>query len=88
MAREPRPFRIALTSQEALELLVPSGEGGHQQLQDELRSQLANGNLTVELTDAELGRVVRYMTQYGSGGFQERLRRAFHRPLSEMLSGG
>jgi hypothetical protein len=88
MAREPRPFTITLTPQEASELLAPSGEGGHQQLHDRIRSQLANGNLTVELTDAELGRLVRYMTQYGSGGFQGRLRRAFYRPLSDMLSAG
>ncbi len=47
--------------------------------------QFENGNSTLDLTDAQLGRIVRHMTQYGSGGFQGRLRRAFMRPLRDML---
>ena len=87
MGRERRPIKITLTQSEADELLVPAGEGGHQQLQDHLRSQLADGNLTIQLGDAELGKIIRYMTQYGSGGFQGRLQRALRRPLTVLISG-
>lgn len=86
MGKEPKQFTITLTGQEAGEMLVPAGEGGHQQLHEFIREQLQNGNLTVQFSDAQLGRVIRYMTQYGSGGFQGRLRRAFKRPLVELLS--
>lgn len=82
---QARPFTLTLLPQEAAELLVPVGSGGHQTLHQMLLDQLANGNLTVTLDDAELGRLIRYMTQYKSGGFQGRLQRAFLRPLRELL---
>ena len=87
MGREPRPFVITLTPQEAAEMLAPSGAGGHQQFHEEIRSQLQNGNLSVQLGDSQLGKVIRYMTQYRSGGFQGRLQKAFRRSLIELLSG-
>lgn len=40
----------------------------------------------VSLTDSELGELIRYMTQYGEGGFQGRLRRAFLRSVYELLA--
>jgi len=61
------------------------GSGGHQELHRRLTDQLANGNLEVRFNDAQLGELIRYMTQYGSGGFQGRRRRAFIRPLRELL---
>ena len=83
---DPRPFVISLSDLEADALLEPSGEGGHQTLHEQLRAQLANGNRTVTLDDGELGKIIRYMTQYGSGGFQGRLKRAFRRPLLELMA--
>lgn len=85
MARAPRPFEFKLTNAEAAELTGPAGEGGHQSLHRRLIDELASGNLTVTFDDAELGELIRYMTQYKSGGFQGRLRRAFIRSLAEQL---
>jgi hypothetical protein len=81
-----RPFSIHLSQDEAAELLLPSGSGGHQTLHENLIGQLANGNLQIILDDEDLGKLIRYMTQYGSGGFQSRLRKAFKRPLIDLLS--
>ncbi len=86
MAKEPKPFTITVTEQEAAEMLAPAGEGGHQHFHEVIRSQLQNGNRTIQLNDTQLGKLIRYMTQYGSGGFQGRLRRAFRRPLIEILT--
>lgn len=86
MPKTPRPFRITLTSEEATELLAPHGDGGHQDLQDNLRAQLSGSNRTLALTDTQLGKIIRYMTQYGSGGFQSRLLKAFKRPLIDLIS--
>lgn len=84
---QPRPFTIELTEVEIRELLVPSGDGGHQLLHDELRHQLVDGNRVVTLNDEQMGKLMRYMTQYGSGGFQGRLQRAFRRSLLTLISG-
>lgn len=86
MGKKPRPFVFDLTKKEAAELLQPSGEGGHQGLHEDLLAQLQNSNLVIQLTDAQLGKVIRYMTQYKSGGFQNRLRRAFKRSLVDLVS--
>ncbi|HSC19771.1 MAG TPA: hypothetical protein VLC74_12755 [Rhizomicrobium sp.] len=84
MAKEPKPFELTLSDDEKSELAVPLGQGGHQYLHDAILAQLAHGNV-VTLNDTELGKLIRCMTQYGSGGFQGRLRRAFLRPLKEVL---
>lgn len=80
------PIAITLTADEAAEILTPIGTGGQQTFQQELIKQLQNGNLVVHLNDDELGRLIRYMTQYGTGGFQSRLRRAFQRPLRDLFA--
>jgi hypothetical protein len=85
MVKAPRPFSITITQTEANEILTPHGAGGQQQFHDLLRNQLANGNLTILLDDADLGKLVRYMTQYGSGGFQGRLKKAFTRALRDII---
>jgi hypothetical protein len=87
MTKEPKHVTLTLTEEQASHLLAPAGEGGHQQLHEMLRHQLAGGNLTVDLNDEELGRIVRYMTQYGSGGFQGRLKKALADPLVRLLAG-
>lgn len=85
MARAPREFKFTLTAAEAAELEAPSGQGGHQNLHKRLLNELADGNRTVTFDDEELGELIRYATQYGSGGFQGRLRRAFQRSIIELF---
>lgn len=87
MTREPKHVTLTLTEEQASHLLAPRGEGGHQGLHEMLRSQLADGNRTIDLSDEDLGKVIRYMTAYGSGGFQGRLHKALADPLVRLLAG-
>ncbi|MBM3550545.1 MAG: hypothetical protein FJX45_02030 [Alphaproteobacteria bacterium] len=84
----PKPIEFTLTTDEAANLLEPSGEGGHQNLHARLIEQLQNGNLAVKFDDADIGELFRYMT-YGwdskGGGFQSRLKKAFLRSFRERL---
>jgi hypothetical protein len=84
MARPPKPFSFKLTPPEIAEMQAPSGQGGHQGLHQRIRDGLAVGP-TVTFTDDQLGELIRYMSQYGSGGFQGRLRRAFIRSLCDQI---
>jgi len=83
--RTPKPFVFTLREEEAAEIGEARGTGGHQTLHRRLVSELARGDLTILFTDAQLGELIRYMTRYESGGFQDRLRRAFGRSLEELL---
>ena len=84
MPRQPRSFVFTLTAAETSELEPPSGQGGHQSLHARLRAELAAGP-TVSFDDQQMGELIRYMSQYGSGGFQGRLRRAFLRSLCDQI---
>ena len=78
-------FKFELTEAEITEIRNAVGSGGQQTLHRRLVGDLdANGG-TVTFSDEELGLLIRYMTQYGSGGFQSRLRKAFQRSLKELL---
>lgn len=83
--RTPKPFVFTLTPEEALEITEARGAGGHQTLHRRLVAELARGDRTILFTDAQLGELIRYMTRYGSGGFQDRLRKAFDRSLKELM---
>lgn len=85
MAREPKPFVFTLSFEEASEITGASGSGGHQELHRRLTQELERGDNQVTFTDEQLGELIRYMIQYGSGGFQGRLRRAFSRSLADLL---
>ena len=85
MSLAPKPFVLQLSQTEISEIEPPSGDGGHQGLHETIRDQLQKTGDVVTLNDAELGQLIRYMTQYGSGGFQGRLRRAFLRPIRALL---
>ncbi|HVC60856.1 MAG TPA: hypothetical protein VND19_10910 [Acetobacteraceae bacterium] len=61
-----------------------AGRGGLQSFQRGLQRQLSEGN-TVTLDDAGLGLLMKYISRYGGGGFQARLRHAFGRSLRELL---
>lgn len=86
MPKAPSPIEIELTDDEAAELLTPVGSGGQQAFQQTLIAQLEGNNRTISFDDDEMGKLMRYMTQYGSGGFQGRLRKAFKRPIAELLA--
>ena len=80
MPRQPRPFSFRLTETEVAEMEPPSGQGGHQGLHNRIRQALTVEPI-VTFDDQQLGELIRYMSQYGSGGFQGRLRRAFIRSI-------
>ena len=84
MSCTPRPFKFSLNATEIAEMEAPSGQGGHQNLHARIRAELGNGP-DVTFNDEEMGELIRYMTQYGSGGFQGRLRRAFLRSLCDQI---
>ena len=77
--RDGEPFTFVLNPAEIAQITdTPvTGSGGLQDLQRMLQDQLAHGAV-VKLDNAELGRLIRYMTKYErGGGFEDRLRRAF-----------
>lgn len=86
MGKSAKPITLTLVKSEADAILAPVGDGGQQTFQQQIINQLQGGNLTVDFDDDELGKLIRYMTQYGPGGFQGRLRKAFKRPLTELLA--
>lgn len=86
MGKTAKPIEFVLTQSEADILSEPAGAGGQQGFHQQLRDQLQNGNLTIRLDDDQVGKLIRYATQYGPGGFQGRLRKAFGRTLRTLLS--
>lgn len=62
-----------------------AGTGGHQELHRRITEELENNNNQVTFTDEQLGELIRYITRYGSGGFQSRLRKAFRRSIVELF---
>ena len=86
MAKSAKPIVLVLEVDEAAQLLAPAGAGGQQVFHQEIIDQLQNGNLAVAFDDDQLGKLIRYMTQYGPGGFQSRLRKAFQRPLLALIA--
>lgn len=85
MAKTAKRFVFTLTGDEAAIIKEAAGEGGHQELQRRLTEQLSDGKLEVDFDDTQMGELIRYMTQYGSGGFQGRLYKAFIRSVQEQL---
>ena len=85
ISRAPKPFVFTLENSEVEWIKGAAGSGGHQTLHRRLVKELQSGN-QVTFTDEQLGELVRYMTRYGSGGFQGRLRKAFGRSVRELLS--
>ena len=67
MARDLSPLHFRSPEAEAAELNGPAGEGGRQLSHKRSIQELEDGNRTVTFNDAQLGELVRYMTQYGSG---------------------
>ena len=86
MPLDAKSFTITLNEAEAAELMnVSGGSAGQQQVQAQLKEQLADGNRTLTLADPQLGKLIRFMTQ-GPTAVQGVLKRVFKRPLVEMMS--
>jgi len=62
-----------------------NGQGGHQTLMRKLRGQLNQQTGEITLTDADIGKIMRY-ADYSQGGFQDRFKKAFRRNLQPMIS--
>ncbi|CAM3066368.1 hypothetical protein SPAN111604_02015 [Sphingomonas antarctica] len=72
---------FTFTAQEIAAINIPAnGQGGFQSLIRTLQAQLNPATGTMVLTDAQVGRVVRYMS-YRPGGFEGRLAAALRRQL-------
>jgi hypothetical protein len=83
--RQSKPFSFTLAPEEALILTGAQGRGGQQTLHRRPVAQLAIDNLTIELDDRRFGELIRYITGYGSGGFERRLWDAFQRELNNLF---
>lgn len=70
-------IRISLT-RDALRRLDREhrGKGGFQTLLRRLRGQIVEGGQAVLASPKDLEQLLRYSTQYGEGGFEDRLRPA------------
>ena len=77
---------LTLTSAEAAELRKSiKGSGGWQSLARQLQAQLDPMTNQIGLTDAQVGRIIRYMMP-GPGGFERRLHDAFQRSILDALN--
>jgi hypothetical protein len=87
MSRDGEPFAFTLEPAEIAQITDTSvkGRGGLQTLQNKLRAQLEAGRV-VQLDNAGLGQLIRYMTRHGGGGFEDRLRRAFARSFLDLFT--
>lgn len=87
MPKDAKPFVFVLKEAEIqwITETEAKGIGGLQDLQRRLQAQLSQGP-SVTFTDAELGQLIRYMTRYGGGGFEDRLFRAFSDSIYGLLS--
>ena len=85
MTASPIPFSFNLTPIEVDAITNAHGSGGQQALHRRIVSELTDNNGVITFNDKELGQLIRYMSQYGQGGFQSRLHQAFDRSLKELL---
>ena len=75
-----------LNDQEMEELNVPvTGIGGFQAMMRKLQGGLNRETGEITVSDEDVDRLRRYCTQYGQGGWQDRLARVFHRVLGLKL---
>lgn len=76
---------FSLNFEEVQAIAGAAGSGGHQELHRRIVDELEKNNNQVTFNDQQLGELIRYMTRYGSGGFQGRLRAAFRRSIMELF---
>lgn len=82
----PTPkLRFKFTPAEVAALNIPAvGRGGFQTLIRSLQQQLDPATGIIDLTDAQVGKIVRYMS-YRPGGFEGRLVAALRRQLHNFI---
>lgn len=67
-------MRIQLNADEFERIMRPvHGQGGFQNLLRDMQNGTDPNTRVLEISDANLERVVRYFFQYGEGGFQGRM---------------
>ncbi len=65
-------MRIQLTDNEAARFQKPvNGRGGFQTLLRRMQKSI-DGENVLDVSDADVEKVIRYFFQYGQGGFQDR----------------
>lgn len=68
------PFKAELNADEAGALMRPvNGQGGFQSLLRALQKSFDRKTKTVTLTGDQIEKINRYTTDYGAGGFEDRL---------------
>lgn len=78
-------LRFKFTPDEVAKLNIqPNGQGGFQSLTLQLQAALNPQTRTIDMTDAMIGKVVRYLS-YKPGGFEGRLAAAFVRNIREHM---
>lgn len=75
-------FRLNRDEMAELDIRL-AGDGGFQTLLRRLQVNLDRETGEITLSDADVGRIKRYIVGYGQGGFQDRLARAFRRVLDD-----
>ena len=78
-------LRFKFTPAEAAKLNIQAnGQGGFQTLSRQLQAAFDPQTRTIDMTDAMIGKVVRYLS-YKPGGFEGRLASAFIRNIKEQM---
>lgn len=78
-------LRFQFTQAEAAALNIPAnGQGGFQSLIRQLQTRFDPDTSSIEMSDALIGRVIRYLS-YKPGGFEGRLAAGFRRNITEYI---
>lgn len=83
----PTTLQFKFTPAEVAAINAPAnGQGGFQSLIRQLQGSLDLQTRTIDMTDAMIGKVVRYLS-YRPGGFEGRLAAAFIRNITNHMTG-
>ena len=73
-------FILSAEEMDQLDVRV-TGDGGFQSLMRRFQGDLDVQTGRIEVSDKDVERIARYCTEYGQGGYQDRIARAFHSVL-------
>lgn len=82
---EPFVFTLQPTEMAQIAGIPLNGSGDLRTLHKNLQEQLAQGN-TVTFDNEGLGQLIHYMTRFGQGSLEMRLRRAFARSFLDLFT--
>ena len=81
----PATLKFKFSAAEVAALQIPAnGQGGFQTLIRSLQNALDPATRTIDMTDAMIGKVVRYLS-YKPGGFEGRLASGFQRNITNYM---